>query len=108
MPDYLEECSKTPGFSEEDFCSRCYQPLCTRSQATSFDRRVQTWLERLFINPPRKDDPKIASQDFREVNLIRWNDPHSPPKFINTPNPGKITLASPIVPNGATITLDEE
>jgi len=40
-------------FSEQ-FCKRCFTKDCVRSLAgtSAFERRVKTWEERLFLNPP--------------------------------------------------------
>jgi len=72
--DYLKECNEyavpLDQFGEQ-FCSRCQQPECTRSQygTAGFDQRVSTWLERLFTEVPRMEpsDPrfgKIQAQKF--------------------------------------------
>jgi len=79
--DNLGECNqlKVP---TEDFkmfwCNRCLQPDCTRSLygTTKFERRVTTWLDRLFLKVPKMEtgDPRfrdISSKEFHPV-LDSW------------------------------------
>jgi len=90
--DFLRECNDH-GVAikdfEEAFCKRCYQPECSRSLfgGMKFDQRVSTWLDRLFVNPPRLDpsDPlaqEISAKMFQMVNPAAlsqgasdWHDP---------------------------------
>lgn len=66
--DYLRVCNEQ-GVALEDFklqfCDRCLQPECTRSQAgeSKFEARVSNWQERLFTDVPRLDqnDPRFGS-----------------------------------------------
>lgn len=68
--DYLGECNPHQ-VPEADFalqfCNRCHQVECTRAKGASFDRRVSTWEETLFLNPPQlsPDDPRY------QANLAR-------------------------------------
>lgn len=67
--DFLGAACQLQGISPEEFkaayCSRCMQSECTRSlvSASKFDHRVNTWEDRLFLNPPRmnEQDPRFAS-----------------------------------------------
>lgn len=56
------------------FCNRCLQPECTRSQhgKSKFEDRVANWHERLFAHPNRLDptDPRfkdLASKKFLPI-----------------------------------------
>jgi hypothetical protein len=59
------------------FCSRCFQPECSRNATPkSFADRVQNWEERLFLNPStlNPSDPRfktIAGQKFQEVETSK-------------------------------------
>lgn len=85
------------------FCSRCVQPECTRSQygKSRFDQRVTTWESRLFLDVPRMDssDPRlqvIQAKNFHEINMGRvpevqgWVDPRDLDKDgpAASPEPG--------------------
>jgi hypothetical protein len=91
--DYLKLCNEL-GVPFEDFegqfCSRCLQVECGRSQhgKSQFEQRVATWRERLFENPPRMDPhderyrvltaKKFLSIDagpIPEVGRSAWVDP---------------------------------
>ncbi len=91
--DLLQECN-TQGAPLDVFaaecCRLCINPDCTRSRfgQSLFERRVNTWEERLFQNPSRMspDDPRfvnIAGKRFLtldtsrtpEVRLQTWADP---------------------------------
>lgn len=89
--DYIGECN-TYGVALNDFltqfCARCLQPECTRSQhgTSKFDHRVTTWESRLFQEIPRmaETDPRfklISSQKFIQIDTGRvpevrsWVDP---------------------------------
>lgn len=85
--DYLGECNefRLPlAEFHETFCQRCSQPECTRSlYGTSlFDRRVNTWHERLFSTVPRMDssDPRYSAIATKKFILI---DP-SPPYEVSS------------------------
>lgn len=66
--DWLGDCNDR-GVPLEDFrlqfCVRCLQPECTRSQhgRSRFDARVADWENKLFLNVSRMDeaDPRFAS-----------------------------------------------
>lgn len=75
--DYLSYCNNQ-GVPVEDFkaafCSRCFNPTCSRSLAgqSLFEARIHTWHERLFENPQTlpKEDPRyalISAVNFQEV-----------------------------------------
>ncbi len=89
--DLLRECNDQSipleDFSRQ-FCARCLQPECTRSQhgTSAFEKRVTTWKDRLFDNIPRmpQEDPRydrIHSKKFLVVDtsatpeLQGWVDP---------------------------------
>jgi hypothetical protein len=73
------------------WCSRCMSPECTRSLhgKTRFDVRTESWLERLFLNPPvmLPEDPRyadIAAKKFLTIDVGRtpeirsdWVDPNA-------------------------------
>lgn len=76
--DYLRVCNEQ-GVALEDFklqfCDRCLQPECTRSQAgeSKFEARVSNWQERLFTDVPRLDpnDPRVGpirAKKFLEID----------------------------------------
>lgn len=75
--DYLSYCNDQ-GVAIQDFqaafCSRCFNPTCTRSLAgqSLFEDRIQNWKERLFENPQvlPKEDPRyalISAKKFLEI-----------------------------------------
>lgn len=91
--DLLPECipdTKVPldAFAA-DYCSRCLNLECTRSVGgkSKFEKRVTTWEDRLFKNPPKMspDDPRferISAQKFITIDTGRtpeirssWVDP---------------------------------
>ena len=108
--DFLGECN-TQKVTLEDFrqqfCIRCLNPECIRSQAGSskFEQRVITWEDRLFKQVPKMhiQDPryeKIRAQKFRMVDTGAplevggsWVDPldldegTSPPEPAEPPTP---------------------
>ena len=75
---------------QEQFCSKCVQPECTRSRhgKSKFDQRVTNWEERLFLNPARMDQEDsrfaaISGQKFLSLEGIQtsgsqseWIDPN--------------------------------
>lgn len=75
--DFFSECNDlrvSPEHFASQFCSRCFQRECTRSQfgKSLFESRVLTWEERLFKNPAKLDtaDPRfegIQSKRFLEI-----------------------------------------
>lgn len=92
--DLLKVCNDhavPPEDFRQQFCIRCIQPECTRSQAGTslFEKRIVTWKERLFTNPPRmtEEDPRykiirgkqFLSLDMKDVPEIggrsSWVDP---------------------------------
>jgi hypothetical protein len=94
LRDLLGECNDKGAPLDEfiaGWCARCLNPDCTRSLhgKTKFDVRVNTWEERLFLNPPRmpSEDPRyenIAGQRFLTIDVGRtpevrsdWIDPNS-------------------------------
>jgi hypothetical protein len=107
--DYLRECHSqvtkqvkenlTFDVFSEAYCTRCFQPECTRSAhgATKFDQRVATWQDRLFLKVPRMDqnDPRfesISSKEFapvQETLIVRgWGEEITPePQREITPEP---------------------
>lgn len=77
--DYFKECNNH-GVPIEDFqmqfCSRCLQPECIRSQQgrSKFDQRVTTWESRLFSDVPRMSeaDPRfelLQAKKFVQVQV---------------------------------------
>lgn len=106
--DFLRECNEhgvaLPDFQAQ-FCDRCQQPECHRSQygKSRFDQRVMTWEERLIKNPARMNpnDPRYASitaKQFITLDVGRtpevrsaWIDPQeaavSPPAPVEPPPP---------------------
>ncbi len=73
---------------ELQFCQRCIQPECTRSQygKSRFDQRALNWESRLFLNVPRMDPSDerfstIAGKRFLTVAGVQpqvqsaWLDP---------------------------------
>ena len=90
--DQYKECNTLGEVSVEDFrlqfCARCIQPECTRSQhgKSKFDQRVTTWESRLFIDVPRMSlsDPRFSdfqAKRFHQIDTGRvpeiqgWTDP---------------------------------
>lgn len=91
--DYLKECNehKVPVEDfRQQFCNRCFQPECTRSQhgKSLFEARTSDWEERLFLNVIRMDpsDPRfktLSAKNFQSVDVGRvpevgrseWRDP---------------------------------
>lgn len=81
------------------FCARCLQPECTRSQhgKSRFDQRVVTWESRLFVDVPRMSpsDPRIKNiqaQKFIQIDTGRphevqgWVDPRDVSEEPSTPD----------------------
>ena len=72
--DWLGTCNDK-GVSLEDFqlqfCARCLQPECTRSQhgRSQFDARVADWEDRLFKQVPRMDE---ADPRFQQIQAKRF------------------------------------
>ncbi len=91
MSDFLAECNPH-GVPEADFalqfCNRCHTPECSRARGASFDRRVSTWEETLFKNPPQLDpnDPRY------QANLARNFKDLAPPTGVILPGPPKKSL----------------
>ena len=96
--DFLGECNSqkvSPEDFRQQFCIRCLNPECSRSQSGSslFEQRVATWEDRLFNQAPKMNmqDPryeKIRAQKFRSLDLSArpeihggssWVDPREPP-----------------------------
>jgi hypothetical protein len=91
--DYLRLCNEHEvpfADFEAQFCSRCLQRECGRSQhgKSSFEQRIMTWEERLFNDVPRMDshDPRYESFQAKkflsidpgpplEVGSSAWVDP---------------------------------
>jgi len=89
--DYLKECNefKVPvGDFEAQFCARCLQPECGRSQhgSSRFESRVRDWEKRLFLDVPRMDpnDPQFTqfqSKKFLDVGSVQgWVSPQDIPQ----------------------------
>lgn len=109
--DYLRICNEY-GIPFQDFeaqfCSRCLQPECSRSQSgkTKFEERVANWEDRLFLNPDRMDPSDerfqgITAKKFLTVlpsspHEIRsdWIDPRTAVEPAPRP-PEPVKLASP-------------
>lgn len=89
--DSLKECNNQ-GVPLQDFtlqfCSRCMQPECIRSQfgKSLFEKRVTSWESRLFLEVPRMadEDPRyssIAAKNFLQIDTSKpyevrgWVDP---------------------------------
>lgn len=75
--DYLGECNEhhVPlDQFQEQFCGRCVQPECSRSQfgKTKFDQRVSTWEERLFTQVPRmpSSDPRFVQISAKQFKMF--------------------------------------
>lgn len=118
--DFFKECN-TVNAPVDDFnlafCSRCYQPECTRSLhgKTKFDVRTSTWLDRLFVNPPRMDstDPRFESFRAQSFFMIQppapgqmgsWGDPRDlvsiqVPVTVKAPTPPQLPQqeAKPVI-----------
>jgi hypothetical protein len=117
--DYLSYCNNQ-GVALEDFkaafCSRCFNPTCSRSLAgqSLFEERIHTWHERLFKNPQSlpKEDPRyalISAVNFQEVPvgpipiigqqaaLSTWLDPRDLSAAPEPPKPQPQKVSSPRV-----------
>jgi hypothetical protein len=111
--DFLKECN-THGVPLEDFkqqfCDRCFQPECTRSQhgGSKFERRVTTWEDRLFKNPPKMDrgDPRyqqISAKKFLTIQTpiqvrgqkAAWMDPRELVEKLPIP---EVRIKTPVIP----------
>lgn len=76
--DYLGECNNLKVPLEEfaaQFCFRCLQPECTRSQAgkSRLEARIDNWQDKLFKNPPRMqaNDPRYSNiQGKRFLDIV--------------------------------------
>lgn len=57
---------------EMQFCARCLQVECTRSQhgKSRFEQRIGTWRERLFEEVPRMNDADPRMKDIRAKRFI--------------------------------------
>jgi hypothetical protein len=91
--DHMKECNEFKVPVEEfetQFCSRCLQSECGRSQhgKSQFDSRVQDWERRLFLEVPRMspDDTRFHSfqakkfldiHDLGPVEVRGWVDPNN-------------------------------
>lgn len=89
---------------QRQFCIRCLQPECTRSQVgkSKFEERVATWEDRLFLNPSRLDpsDPRyqgIAAKRFLAIapsdpnRQSSWDDPRDIEKRVMVSVPETLT-----------------
>lgn len=99
--DQLAECNtakEAVNSFQEVWCKRCVNPECTRSTfgQSLFDRRVNSWEDRLFRNPSRmsESDPRfkgIAGQKFLSLDLnapveVRgWSDPMASDTVVEKP-----------------------
>lgn len=91
--DYLSVCNdKSVPVNDFtlSFCNRCTQKECIRSQygTSAFDKRVNTWEDRLFKDIPRmpKSDPRylpLASVDFKTVEHTRTTVAFDAPKWFD-------------------------
>lgn len=83
----------------EGWCRRCVNPECSRSLfgQSRFDLRVNSWEDRLFLNPPRMDpsDPRydlVSKQKFLSIDtsappeIRSWVDPMAQPMHEPTPH----------------------
>lgn len=85
--DYLKECmtgfDRTPiDVFNNSYCRVCINPQCSRSSAGSaFNKRVNDWESRLFLNVPRADgkDPK-----FDHIRSKHFISPSADPLIINS------------------------
>jgi len=75
--DQLGECNNQQVPYEDfklQFCDRCVQPECTRSQhgTSKFDQRVMTWEKRLFSEVPRMDpsDPRFSQIQGKQFKMF--------------------------------------
>src|SRR4051812_12875985 len=113
---------------EAQFCQRCLQPECTRSQhgKSRFDTRVMTWEDRLFTHVSRMDPSderfkNITAQKFLLVDPgtpkapSAWVDPKDlePTRTISIPAPepthapvvvAPVSSPAPVVPPPPTTT----
>jgi hypothetical protein len=123
--DYIKDCNDQ-GVSLEDFrlqfCTRCLQPECTRSQhgKSRFDQRVHSWESRLFLDIPRMDgeDPRfvdIRAQKFMDMGrtpeVQAWVDPQDlvEPEPEPEPEPNTYEIPKTTQIAAETITdLDEQ
>lgn len=115
--DYLSYCNNQ-GVAVEDFkaafCSRCFNPTCSRSLAgqSLFEGRIHTWHDRLFENPQSlpKEDPRyalISAVNFLEVPVgpipivgqsaptSAWMDPRDLGAVHESPKPEPQKVAGP-------------
>lgn len=99
--DWLGDCNDQ-GVPLEDFrlqfCERCLQPECTRSQhgKSQFDARVADWESRLFLDVPRMDksDPRyedLQAKRFLGIDTSRVPEVQSwvDPRDLQQPTPKK-------------------
>jgi hypothetical protein len=114
--DLYGECN-VDGASLDQFtaecCSRCMTSECSRSllSGVKFERRIQSWEDRLFNNPPQMDpqDPrymKIQGQRFLtlyvgrtpEIRSSGWIDPLAEAEKLETApvSPASIISVPPV------------
>ncbi len=91
MTDYLRECMESVGNPPIDamtknWCLHCAERGCERAGAKklSFDGRVATWRERLFLNVPRADeeDPRYDNVRGRKFLPGAQSVGAAPPKTV--------------------------
>ncbi len=116
--DYLSVCNDK-SVPEKDFtmsfCNRCTQKDCNRSQygTSPFDRRVNTWEDRLFKDIPRmsKDDPRylpLVSVDFKAIEEVRTTVAFDVPKWFDPRDIPSSAVAEPVADLPLPVTSKEE
>lgn len=109
--DYLGDCNDQKVPMEDfklAFCDRCLQPECSRSLhgTSKFDKRVNSWLERLVTKVPRMDpsDPRAQQIQGKQFKMFTpslsvgqtsaWLDPRD----IEEPPPPESASEGPLPP----------
>lgn len=107
--DYLGDCNEHKvalADFHEQFCKRCTQPECSRSQfgTTKFEQRVSTWKERLITAVPvmPSQDPRfigITAKQFKSIEMgpipevVGWVNPkEESPRPVADPAPSLVKL----------------
>ncbi len=109
--DFLRDCN-SPNIPPEDFalqfCNRCYQKECSRSQfgKSRLEVRNATWEDRLFLKPLKLDENDPLFRSIRAKKFLEAN---------NVPEIGRGTWDAPpseqeshFEPQGATIPEESE
>jgi hypothetical protein len=120
--DYMGECNVHNVPLEDftgQFCSRCLQPECGRSQhgQSRFEKRIATWETRLFTGVPKMNpsDPRYSSISAKkflsidpgpapEIGRSAWVDPRD----LDEPPPKPQNVEAPPPPVQVTETAKEK